>query len=142
MEREVRQTGDGTSVVLMDSISFLQESDAGEVAVTGSHGGRSSGLIASRVQFRVAFFNDAGGGKENAGLAGLEVLELLGIPAGTVGHESARIGDASDSWESGIITHLNQPAVSLGLVEGTPLKQGVGDFLSRSRESVAERHEA
>jgi len=47
--------------------------------------------------------------------------------AGTVAYTSARIGDAQDMWDHGVISHVNETARRMGLVEGQALR----DALSR-----------
>ena len=58
----------------------MEQSHAGAIAVSGSHGGRSSGRIGAAVRLRAVFFNDAGVGKDQAGLAGLAMLDEVGVP--------------------------------------------------------------
>ena len=93
---------------------------AGQVVVSGSHGGTSAaGFVLAQERPPLAcFFNDAGVGKEGAGVAGLALLQPRGTVAATYSHDSARIGDAADGAASGIITHLNAAATAAGLAEG------------------------
>ena len=62
--------------------------------MTGSHGGVSAARFALDVRAALYVFNDAGGGKEQAGVAGLDLLEAASIAAICVSHDSARIGEA------------------------------------------------
>jgi hypothetical protein len=71
------------------------------------------------------FFNDAGVGKEGAGIAALAMLEARGIAAGTVSHESAKIGDSQDMWDHGVISHANRHAIERGLLPGLKLKDAL-----------------
>ena len=112
-------------VVIMDSITKVTPNDAGANVVSASHGGASSGEFALEVPLSSVFFNDAGGGKEGAGIAALAMLEARGIAAGTVSHESAKIGDSQDMWDHGVISHANKPAVERGLVPGLKLKDAL-----------------
>jgi hypothetical protein len=123
----------GVPVILMDSVSEVRDEDAGTVVVTGSHGGRSAGEIASRVALRAAFFNDAGVGKDDAGLAGLRMLDDQGIVGGAVSHESARIGEALDTWTSGVITHVNETARAAGVEPGVGVQDAVEALLTPDR---------
>ena len=77
------------------------------------------------------FFNDAGVGKDGAGIAALGMLERAQVPAGTVSHLSARIGDAEDMWQNGVLSHLNASALRSGLRSGERLQDAVGRLLSR-----------
>ncbi|MCU0773958.1 MAG: hypothetical protein MUC74_05460 [Ideonella sp.] len=117
--------GPGGAVLLIDSITQVAPSDAGSIVVSASHGGTSSGAFALEVPLKGVFFNDAGVGKDGAGIAALAMLQERGVAGGTVAHTSARIGDAQDMWDAGVISHLNDAAVRLGLVVGQPLREAL-----------------
>lgn len=121
LKKEVER-GPGGSILIMDSITKVACEDAGAVVVSASHGGASSGEFALEVPLKAVFFNDAGVGKEDAGIAALAMLQSKGVAAGTVAHTSARIGDAQDTWESGVISYVNEAARKLGLDPGQPLR--------------------
>lgn len=112
-------------VVLLDSIAQVTPEHAGKIVVTGSHGGASAARYASATAARLYVFNDAGVGRDEAGIAALALLDAQGIAAATVSHVSARIGEASDTWECGVISHLNAAAARLGLRSGAPLRTAV-----------------
>jgi hypothetical protein len=103
---------------VVDSITELGPRDAGCIAVSGSHGGISSARFAAATRPRLAVFNDAGIGRDAAGIAGLSLLEAEGIAACTVEHTSARIGDARSTLNDGIISHANALAAALGATPG------------------------
>lgn len=131
MLKEIVAEGRGGRVVAMDSITMVSPEDAGAIVVSGSHGGASSGTFALEVPLEVAFFNDAGIGKDNAGVVALEMLQAAGVAAGTVSHDSARIGDARDCWENGVISRCNAAARALGLEPGGNLRAALSRLLSR-----------
>lgn len=112
-------------VVLLDSVTQVTPEHAGLIVVTGSHGGTSAAHYACKVAARLYAFNDAGVGKDEAGIAGLALLDANGLAAVTVSHISARIGEASDTWQCGVISHLNARAAQLGLRCGTALRSAV-----------------
>ena len=112
-------------VLLLDSIAWLAQDDAGDVVITGSHGGRSAGSYAVRWPLALCCFNDAGVGKERAGIVALDMLESHGTPAVAYGHMSARIGDARDGWEHGIVTHANASAAAQGWAPGQALRDAI-----------------
>lgn len=116
-------------VLLIDSITQLEVDDAGAIVVAGSHGGTSSGEVACAMPLAAVFFNDAGVGKDAAGIAALAMLQRIGVPAGTVAHSSARIGDARDAWDGGVISQLNQAARAGGLRVGEPLQAALRAWL-------------
>src|SRR5579859_3775419 len=110
------------TVIAMDSISHVDANDAGHIVVSGSHGGTSSGEFACRHRLAAAFFNDAGVGKDDAGIAALDMLDRISVPAGAVSHVTARIGDAEDTWRHGTLSRLNRSARAAGLKEGEQLR--------------------
>ena len=82
---------------IVDSITELCAHDAGCMAVSGSHGGLSSARYALAARPLLSVFNDAGVGKDSAGLAALDFLQAHGLAACTVSHGSARIGEAQST---------------------------------------------
>ena len=125
IKRTVAEHGQ-RKVVLMDSISHVDASDAGHIVVSGSHGGASSGEFAASRKLAAVFFNDAGVGKDEAGIAALKRLD---VPAATVSHLSARIGDAEDAWQHGVLSHVNSSAGKRGLRPGERLQDAVARLL-------------
>jgi hypothetical protein len=115
-------SGSGGRVIAMDSITKVTPQDSGTYVVSASHGGASSGEFALEVPLAAAFFNDAGVGKDDAGVAALAMLQERGVAAGTVSHTSARIGDAQDTWDHGVVSHVNESARALGVAPGQRLK--------------------
>ena len=105
-------------VVLRDSVTKTAPEDAGRVLVTGSHGGLYAANLAARGRFRAAIFNDAGIGKDRAGIGGLAYLDEIAMAAAAVSFETARIGDAADIWARGVISHVNGLAAALGCAPG------------------------
>ena len=78
--------GPGGRVLIMGSITQVEAQDAGTWVVSASHGGVSSGEFALEVPLQGAFFNDAGVGKDEAGIAALAMLQACGV----VSHANAR----------------------------------------------------
>jgi hypothetical protein len=105
-------------VLIADSITRVGTEAGGAVVVNASHGGIYAAYVAAKLRVAAAVFNDAGVGRDQAGIAGLDYLAGLGIPAAAVGHDTARIGDGSDMMARGIITHANPPAIALGCRPG------------------------
>jgi hypothetical protein len=105
-------------VLTADSITRVGAEAAGAVVVNGSHGGIYAAYVAAKLRVAAAVFNDAGVGQDQAGIAGLDYLAGLGIPAAAVGHQTARIGDGPDMMARGIVTHANSPAIAIGCRPG------------------------
>ena len=115
------------SISLLDSIALIDSSHAGTIVVTGSHGGRSAAGFVVDVSKKplAVFFNDAGGGKDDAGKVGLGMLQAIGVPAACYSHMSARIGDAQDGLENGILTDMNDLAKQIGVKKDMQVLQAI-----------------
>ena len=118
---------------IVDSITELGAHDQGCLAVSGSHGGLSSARYALAARPLLSVFNDAGGGKDGAGLAALDFLQSRGLAACTVSHKSARIGEAQSTMNHGIVTHLNGLPLTLGLQVGQPCLQVIKHLQTQPR---------
>lgn len=129
LKKEV-QRGPAGSILIMDSITKVAPEDIGAIVVSASHGGASSGEFALEVPLKAVFFNDAGVGKDNAGIAALTMLQARNVAAGTVAHTSARIGDAQDMWDCGVVSHVNEAARLLGLAPGQPLRTALARLVA------------
>lgn len=116
------------AVWALDSVSLARADDRRAILVTGSHGGllggRADDGVLSEDVF-AALFNDAGGGKDDAGFARLPVLEKRGIAAATVSCDSARIGDGRSTYETGVLSRVNAVARKLELREGMSAREAV-----------------
>lgn len=112
----------GAPLLLVDSITEAIGPGAGCVVVSGSHGGTSAGRFALQAAVKLAVFNDAGVGKDEAGIAALALLQHHGVAACTVAHDTARIGEARSTLETGVISHVNAAAAALGARPGLALQ--------------------
>ena len=112
----------GAALLLVDSITEAPAHGSGRVVVSGSHAGASVVRYAAQAQARLAVFNDAGIGKDEAGVAALPGLQALGIAACAVGHDSACIGDARSTFEDGVISRCNDGARAPGTALGLRLR--------------------
>lgn len=114
-------------LITLDSISALTSAHADTIVVTGSHGGVSAARFVLSVAARpcAVFFNDAGVGKNDAGIHALPLLAQQDIAAATYSHLSACIGDAADAWANGVLSRVNAKAQSLGLCPGLSVQQAV-----------------
>ena len=132
-------------ILTVDSITRVAAEAAGAVVVNGSHGGVYAAYLAAKLGVAAAIFNDAGVGRDRAGIAGLDYLATLGIPAAAVGHDSARIGDGADMMARGRITYVNAPAQALGCRPGTACRDAavcLQQAAPGGREPPAEREGA
>lgn len=105
-------------VLLADTITRLPPEAAGAVVVSGSHGGRYPGYLAAAAGVRAVILNDAGIGRDEAGIGALPYLDALGIAAACVSHRSCRIGDTADMMARGRVSHANAAARAAGVAPG------------------------
>src|ERR1700681_3293116 len=101
--------------VISDSVTTFSREERGRAALAGSHAGIYAAYLAAKAGVKGVILSDAGIGREQAGIGGLELLQELGVPGAAIGHRSARIGDGADCLQRGIITHVNEAAAQAGL---------------------------
>lgn len=106
------------SAIIVDSVTHLDAAHKGKVVYGGSHGGTYAAYYAAAKGVAAIILNDAGIGRERAGVAGLILLEKLGVPAAAVSHDTGRIGDGQHATEYGRLSTVNKPAAALGLKPG------------------------
>jgi len=115
-ERSVVHTDPaGFRIVTLDSNAMVAEDNRWDVVMTGSHGGLVGGQPAVKYPVIGAFYNDAGVGKDNAGISRLSWLQQHGIAGATVDAFSARIGIGIDTYCTGIVSHVNDTAKAVGI---------------------------
>lgn len=112
--------------IVLDSVTHLEAVHQGAAAHCASHGGVYAGYYAAKMGIGAVILNDAGIGRERAGVAGLELLAGLGVPAAAVSNRSARIGDGADGVSRGVLSTVNEPATALGLAPGMACRAALG----------------
>ena len=115
-------------IQLLDSITDATAATAGQIVVSGSHGGFYPAAVASGAGARAVLFNDAGIGLEQAGVAGVLALADIGMAAAGVNCQSCEIGSATDTLENGVISVVNTVAETLGIVAGMPVATAVSQL--------------
>jgi len=142
-------TGQGATIantstpLPLDSITDAGARARGRVIVSGSHGGLYPAYLASRAGAKAVVLNDAGGGLEAAGIAGVLALAEIGMAAAAAAHHSCRIGDARDALAHGSISAVNSVAESFGVRVGTTVADagkllGAAPLPSGSLPEIAE----
>ena len=104
-------------IAVRDSVTRI-EGLRGAVLVAGSHGGVYAGYAAAKGGMRAVILNDAGVGKDQAGVGALPWLQRLGMPAATVGHDTAALGGGAAMMATGMISFVNDAAKALGVAVG------------------------
>lgn len=122
-------------IVALDSASSIRSSDREAILATGSHGGLPGNATARAIKHkpRLVFFNDAGVGIDNAGISRLAPLDILGVPAVGVDCLSARIGDGRSTYETGIVSVVNERAKALSIAPGMAVKVAIETYSNRSK---------
>lgn len=104
--------------LVLDSVTHLKTEHRGRAAVCASHGGRYAGWYAADQGLGAVILNDAGVGRQQAGVGGLALLAEYRIPAACVSHRTARIGEGAHMLRYGVLSFVNEPAAALGLEPG------------------------
>ena len=117
--RTVMQTNkDGRQVICTDSIAFGLPEDVRNVLVTAGHTGRSAVPYLLRVRPHGFICSDGGKGREDAGVAGLFLVEKEGLAGATVDARIARMGEGLSSYHDGVISAANALAKAAGVEVG------------------------
>lgn len=106
--------GQSPRVMTVDTITKLDENHRGQVVIAASHGGEYAAYCAAKGHVRGVIFNDAGVGKDRAGVGSLRYLDGLRIAGATASHMSCRIGDGADMREHGTVSFVNETAARVG----------------------------
>jgi len=125
-------SGEPVKIVTVASCSNLRDEHRGHVAVSGSYGGRYNAYNAAKWPVRAVIMNDAGIGKDDAGIVGLEFLDRINMAAATADAQTCHIGDGDHMLAHGVISHVNKTAVALDCKIG----QSVRDCAELMRAAV------
>jgi hypothetical protein len=105
------------AIAVRDSATTL-DGLSGRVAIVASHAGTYAALLCAAAGLSGVLLHDAGIGRDGAGIAGLDDLDRLGIPAAAL--TGAAIGDGADCAARGVVSRLNAAASACGVVAGMP----------------------
>jgi hypothetical protein len=119
-------------IMTVASCSFVRDEHRSHVVVSGSYGGRYNAFNAAKWGVRGVVMNDAGIGKDNAGICGLDFLDQINLAAATADAQTCHIGDGEHMLAHGIISHVNRAAIALGCAPG----QSVRDCAERMRKGT------
>jgi hypothetical protein len=122
---------DGRQVVCTDSIAFALPEDVRNVLVTAGHTGRSAVPYLLRSRPFGFICSDGGKGRDDAGMAGLAMVESEGLAGATVDARLARMGDGLSSYHEGIISACNGLARAAGVQVGMTAAQAASLLLAR-----------
>jgi len=109
-------------IVTVASCSNVRAEHRAQVVVSGSYGGRYNAFNAAKWPVRAVIMNDAGIGKDKAGIVGLEFLDRIDMAAATADAQTCHIGDGDHMLAHGIISHVNRSAAALGCAPGQSVR--------------------
>ncbi len=130
----IKQSGN-RKIVVADSAAAMDESTKGDVFVDGSHCGINVGEITIHSGVGAMIGNDAGLGKNDAGIVALKMCDEHGIPAAAVAAMSAKIGNGRSTYEQGKISVVNEAAKKLGVSVGMSAKEAADKLLEALNKS-------
>src|SRR3954447_11982968 len=114
------------SILAVPSVTKLPPAADGAVVVGGSHGAVYAAYLSAKAGARAAIHNDAGVGRDEAGVSGLAWAETQGMAMAAVLSGSARIGDGADMLKRGVISRANPLAVACGVEPGQAAAPAAG----------------
>ena len=109
-------------IVTASSSATAPASCRNNVLISGSYGGEYNAYHAAKNALRGVVLNDAGVGKDNAGVSGLAYLDRIGLPAGAAAAQSGCIGYGGEMLAEGVISFVNQAAAALGCAAGQTVR--------------------
>jgi hypothetical protein len=109
-------------ILTVASCSNVRAEHRSHVVVSGSYGGRFNAFNAAKWPVRAVIMNDAGIGKDNAGIVGLDFLDQIDLAAATADARTCHIGDGDHTLAHGIISYVNSAAAALGCAPGESVR--------------------
>lgn len=106
------------------------------VVVSGSYGGRYNAFNAAKWSVRAVIMNDAGIGKDKAGIVGLDFLDQISLAAATADAWTCHIGDGDHMLAHGIISYVNRTAAALGCTPGQSVRNCAERMLTATVPTV------
>ncbi len=111
------------AIVTAASSATAPAEAAGSVLISGSYGGIYNAWHGLRKGARAVILNDAGVGRNDAGISGLDWLAGLGVAGATADCMTCHIGDGEHMLEHGRISHVNAvAAIALGCAVGQSVR--------------------
>jgi hypothetical protein len=99
-------------ILMVASCSNVRAEHRSHVVVSGSYGGRYNAFNAAKWPVRAVIMNDAGIGKDKAGIVGLDFLDQIGLVAATADARTCHIGDGDHVLAHGVISYVNRTAAA------------------------------
>jgi hypothetical protein len=109
-------------IFTVSASSQVNAGHRGQVIVSGSYGGEYNAYHAGKWGLRGVILNDAGVGKDDAGIRGLPYLDGIGLAAATADARTCHIADGDHMLAHGVISHVNRAAAALGCRVGETVR--------------------
>ena len=135
MRKDILEKEGFGKIIIMDTAAQMSSEETGQVVVIGSHGAESTARHISQYLPFGVFLNDAGIGKNYAGISGLQVFEVMSILGATVDCMTARIGEGSDHYSSGIVSAVNKKAEMAGVRSGMGVDEACSKMMKAKKSS-------
>jgi len=135
-EQKIVKESGKARLIIVDTTSDVHEGNANDVIMTGSHCGQNSCAYLAQNNIKGAIGNDAGMGKNDAGITGMKTLEEHGIPAAAVASMSAKIGNGTSTYEQGKISAANELAGKLDITAGMTAREAADRMLEDAARKV------
>ena len=110
-------------ILLFDGVTKLPPEANGAIVIGGSNATIYAAYFSAKAGARAAIHHDCGIGRDEAGVRGLPWAEQRGMAMAAVATASARVGDAADMIERGIISRVNGLAAKWGVGSGQTVAQ-------------------
>jgi len=123
-------------VIVMDTAASMSSDETGQIIIAGSHGAETTARHMARYLPFGVFLNDAGVGKNQAGISCLHVFEVMSILGATVDCMSARIGDGEDHYSAGIVSAVNPLAEKAGVKVGMRVSEACQKMIQAKASST------
>jgi hypothetical protein len=121
-ETSMNAANEEVRILTVASCSNVRAEHRLHVVVSGSYGGRYNAFNAAKWPVRAVIMNDAGIGKDKAGIVGLDFLDQIDMAAATADARTCHIGDGDHMLAHGIISHVNRAAAALGCAPGQSVR--------------------
>jgi hypothetical protein len=137
--------GQNGRIISFDSATFVpgfygDASASSDVVVAASYSGVLCARMIARSRPRGVIGLDCAIGKDGAGVAGLAFYEALDIPAAAVDVMTAEMGNGTDLYENGVVSRVNDLAVSLGIKPGMTSKDAAAILAKGAASKPEDRY--
>ena len=112
-------------VLVVGGVVKLPPEANGAVVIGGSNASIYAAYFSAKAGVRAAIHHDCGIGRDEAGVRGLPWADQHGMAMAAVATNSARVGDAADMLQRGIISRANRLASTCGVEIGQTVAQAV-----------------